>query len=450
MAKPYQEGKGWAVRVRVRGQDIYLSGYGSAAEARNAAEKQRLAIFETGKPAKLGPHQTSVGVAFMDYALEKLPELKGAPQDARRINRYLRACSQPVIRLHALEPVTKAGSLHWRVELVDEATRTIPNSLHAHRRSQDARGQKSAKLLQQLARMAFADVTTYAVQQLMYAMRDEDYEPPTIKLEQAQLSRLFNYARTKWSWTQPGVNPAAGVDIPKIQNARDRVLTQGEWNAIVQALQGYDNPYVLPAFALLLETAMRSSEPLRQARWGDLDWARCVLKLRDSKVGPREVPLSPGAMGILRDLYARDGGPAPTARLLPTSYEALKKAWSTARTIAGVENVKPHDLRHTAATRYALDLNGNLPVLKLITGHRTDSQLMRYINLKADDAVTRMHGQLKHPGAQPARVAETLTAQQSESPTLLVAHGTPVVVERGEAVHPSNNVVVVDFTRKSA
>lgn len=49
MAKPYQEGRGWAARVR--GQDIYLSGYGSAAEARNAAERQRPAILETGKPA---------------------------------------------------------------------------------------------------------------------------------------------------------------------------------------------------------------------------------------------------------------------------------------------------------------------------------------------------------------------------------------------------------------
>ncbi|WP_031409123.1 hypothetical protein [Thiomonas sp. FB-Cd] len=238
MAKPYPEGRGWAVRVRVRGQDIYLSGYSSAADARNAAEQQRLAILETGKPAKLGPHQTSVGVAFMDYALEKLPELKGACQDASRINCYLRACGLPVIRLHKVEPVTQAGALHWQVELVDEEARTIPKSLQPHRCSQDARGQKSTKILQQLARMAFADVTTYAVQQLMYAMRDEHYEPASVNLEQAQLSRLFNYARTKWSWTQPGVNPAAGVDIPKINNARDRVLTQAEWNAIVQALRG--------------------------------------------------------------------------------------------------------------------------------------------------------------------------------------------------------------------
>lgn len=437
MAKPYKEGKGWAVRVRVRGQDIYLSGYASEHAARTAAETQRLAILKTGKPAKLGPQQTSVGVAFMDYALEKLPELKGARQDAGRINCYLRACGLPVIRLHKVEQVANAGAVHWRVELVDEEARTIPKSLQSHRSRQDARGEKSTKLLQKLARMTFADVTTYAVQQLMYAMRDEHYEPPSIRLEQAQLSRLFNYARTKWSWTQPGVNPAAGVDIPKIQNGRDRVLTQTEWNAIVQELKEYDNAYALPTFALLLETAMRSSEPLRHARWGDLDWERCVLKLKDSKVGPREVPLSPGAMGILRDLYAKDGRPAPTALLLPTTYEALKKAWSTARAVVAIDNVRPHDLRHTAATRYALELNGNLPILKLITGHKTDSQLMRYINLKADDAVTRLHGKPMHPGSQPAQAVARLSAQQAAQ----------TGVEPGKAMHLSGNVVSVNFRR---
>ena len=41
MAKPYTEGKGWAVRLRVKGRDIYLSGYASEAAARKAAEAER-------------------------------------------------------------------------------------------------------------------------------------------------------------------------------------------------------------------------------------------------------------------------------------------------------------------------------------------------------------------------------------------------------------------------
>lgn len=54
MAKPYKEGKGWAVRVRTRGQDIYLGGFKSEAAARKAAEEQRVSLEKNGKPARLG------------------------------------------------------------------------------------------------------------------------------------------------------------------------------------------------------------------------------------------------------------------------------------------------------------------------------------------------------------------------------------------------------------
>lgn len=101
MAKPFKEGKGWAARVHCQGQDIYLKGYKTEAAARRTAEAQRVSIQETGKPAGLGPERTSLALAFHRYALERLPLLKDARQDAQRINHYLRAAGLPVI---ALEP----------------------------------------------------------------------------------------------------------------------------------------------------------------------------------------------------------------------------------------------------------------------------------------------------------------------------------------------------------
>ncbi len=78
--------------------------------------------------------------------------------------------------------------------------------------------------------------------------------------------------------------------------------------------------------------------------------------------------------------------------IFPVTYEAVKAAWQRACARAGVKNVRIHDLRHTAATRFTLELNGNLPVLKVITGHKTYSQLNRYINVKADDVSRLLHG----------------------------------------------------------
>ena len=106
---------------------------------------------------------------------------------------------------------------------------------------------------------------------------------------------------------------------------------------------------------LLLETAMRASEQLMHALWHNVDWNRCVLRLTGGKCGGREVPLSRGAVRVLRAL--RDVVPASEPRVLPTTYEALKRAWNVACEAADVSDVQLHDLRHTAATRYAIEFS---------------------------------------------------------------------------------------------
>jgi len=67
MAKPYREGSGWSIRMRVRGHEIYLSGYASETAARKEADKQRHTIENIGKPVGLGPLRTRkriVSIAF--------------------------------------------------------------------------------------------------------------------------------------------------------------------------------------------------------------------------------------------------------------------------------------------------------------------------------------------------------------------------------------------------
>lgn len=105
MAKPYKEGKGWAVRVRCKGQDTYLKGFKTEAAARKAAEEQRVSIAKSGQPARLGPQRTSVALAIQAYAKERLPFLKGARQDAQRLNRY------------TFLPTRTGGGNSWRLTM---------------------------------------------------------------------------------------------------------------------------------------------------------------------------------------------------------------------------------------------------------------------------------------------------------------------------------------------
>lgn len=256
-----------------------------------------------------------------------------------------------------------------------------------------------------------ADVTTHQLQSLVDAMRQDGYEAATISLERAELRSLFNHAQRNWNWSEPGRNPASALTMPKIENSRDRVLSNAEWDRLIAALKDSTNAMIAPVLALLLQTAMRSSEILLTARWQDIDWDRCILKLGDAKAGARNVPLSPAAVTILRQLKEKIGDADQQARIFSITYEALKAAWKRACDRAGIKDANLHDLRHTSATRFALEFNGNLPVLKIITGHKTDIQLQRYVNIKVDDVVRMMHGRSLDEADAPAGLTAARLAE---------------------------------------
>lgn len=457
MAKPYQEGQVWSFRLRCRGQDIYRTGFASEAKAKRALEDIRVTLLRESKASGDGPFRTTLGEAFLRYGLERLPSLKGAPQDKNRINRYLRAVGLPTLTLLEIER-TSAKPPYWEVQLCDESERKIPSSLGVHRLSLAENSTQSDAQRARLAAMKMADVTTYHIQALVDTMRSEGKGDATIALEAAELSRLFNHARAVWRWTSPGCNPVTDVKNKTNDNARTRVLTNEEWAEMSEKLAGYGNKYALPLLALMLETAMRSCEPLTYARWGHVNWGRRVLELPDAKTGKRDVPLNPAAIAILEELASKAGDYQPDEHIFPTTYEAVKKAWSQSREACGLSNIHIHDLRHTSATRYALEYKGNLPFIQVITGHKTVTMVMRYINIKADDVVTVMHGKEVDEDKAPAGYRKNL-GDASLRPSIGI-HRTehvpeplpePVSEDTGQAaVFLPKNVVRFDFGRRQA
>lgn len=273
MAKPYKDGKGWAIRLRYRKQEIYLSGFATEGAANKAAAKKRQALDSVGKPSGFGPWRTSVAQALQNYGRERLPSLKGAPQDAARINRYLRTLGLDLI--HVTEPDNAKGP-KWVVKLVPcPDTRAIPQGLHLHREHQQRRTQESDRHRALLARTMMSDVTPHQVAALFAAMEHEGYGAATISLERSVLRVLFNHARRTWSWPEPVSNPATGLRLPAIGNERERVISNDEWDRLCVALKRCRNRYVAPALALLLATTMRVSEallicPLVRRRHGPL------------------------------------------------------------------------------------------------------------------------------------------------------------------------------------
>ena len=320
MAKAYMEGKGWCIRPRYNGLDEYFSGKPTKKAAEKAARDWMKTIDVAGRPHGDGPARTHLAQAMQDYAMERLPFLKGAVQDAQRINTYLRFAGLQTIEV---TPVAKtlqkrdgeqADTVYFEVSLaVPTEERNIPRSLKAHRQTLLTKTARTDSHRRALATKWVSDITRHDLQGLICAMRRDRIAPATIVLQKALLSVLFNHCRKFWRWGSLE-NPASGLKLPKVNNQRSEVLSVSQQELLDDALSECRNKLAKPTIHLLRESAMRASEPIVNAQWQDVDWERRVLCLPDSKDGGREVPLSQAAISALKSLHAAYGaaGPQPT------------------------------------------------------------------------------------------------------------------------------------------
>ena len=224
-------------------------------------------------------------------------------------------------------------------------------------------------------------------------------KPATIRRRMALLSHLFTVARKEWKMS--GLhNPARDVTLPPVRDARTRRIDDRELAAIIAATGSRE----LPDFVRLLqESAMRRGE-LHSLRWKNVNLRDTTAFLPKTKNGTsRTVPLSPGAVAILKKLPRRIDG-----RVFGMGVNAFTKAFGRAvrRARARYEaecaekRVKPdpgflvdvrlHDERHEATTRLAQTF-GMLD-LRSITGHKDPRMLARYYNPDPKELAKRMRG----------------------------------------------------------
>lgn len=450
MAKPYKEGKGWCIRTQYKGLEYYQSGFATAKAAEKAERTWKGQVDKVGKPHADGPDKTHLAQALQDYALERLPFLKGAEQDARRINTYLRLAGLATI---ALKPVTApaakkdgeaADTVYFDVWL-EAATeeRRIPKGLAGHRKALLTKTARTEHHRRFLATRWMSDITRQDLQALVCAMRRDRIAPATIQQEKALLSVLFNHARKIWRWASL-TNQASGLKLPKVKNERNRVLSKKEQHLLEEALADCRNKFAPACITLLTETAMRASEPIDNAQWQHVDWERRVIRLPDSKDGGREVPLSPEAISALKELQAAHAPtqPVPTDPIICITYESLKAAWRRACERAGIKNLRLHDLRHTAATRLAL-ASGNLFLVKALTGHKTLKMVERYVNVNADDVVDFFHAAESDESDLEPSVKDEKTASSASRQQQAVGQSTGAQKSgQSEAGLPPNEMMV--------
>ena len=199
----------------------------------------------------------------------------------------------------------------------------------------------------------------------------------------AVLSTLMNWAE-EHKYRPQDSNPCRKV-VHYPQNNRERFLQPEELARLGTALdqattQELASPYAIAALRLLIFTGARLSEILT-LRWSFVDFERRALLLPDSKTGQKTIPLNAPAIEVLKALPRLQNNPfVIVGHIHGTRMVNLQKPWRRIRAIAGLDDVRIHDLRHTWAS-VSVATGGSLPIIGRALGHSQPSTTQRYAHL---------------------------------------------------------------------
>ena len=214
----------------------------------------------------------------------------------------------------------------------------------------------------------------------------------SVKHELALLSHLFSVASREWGMESLG-NPVKAIRQPVMARGRERRVSDAEIEAICE----FVNSELAVCIRLALHTAMRRGELLK-LRWADIDFAKAIAVLHDTKNGDRRVvPLSSVAMGLLRSLVRRLDGlvfgltDSQVSHGLQAAVGKARKAYERA---GGTDeqhlvDLHFHDLRHEAVSRF-FERGLNPMEVASISGHKTLAMLKRYTHLRAEDLARKL------------------------------------------------------------
>ena len=197
------------------------------------------------------------------------------------------------------------------------------------------------------------------------------------------LRYMFNLA-IRWRTAGVTVNPTAGHVLNKLTNYRERYLSASETQTLLQAINQSPNRVLKYIIPMLLLTGARKREVL-DARWCDIDAARCFWRIPKTKSGrERHVPLSAAALELLASIrkrancdyiFANDKTQKP--------FVSIFYSWHTARTAAGLSDVRIHDLRHSFAS-FLVNAGCSLYEVQKILGHASVVMTQRYSHLSQE------------------------------------------------------------------
>ena len=241
-------------------------------------------------------------------------------------------------------------------------------------------------LLPALGKKHLDEITKRDVIEFHHGMHAKNYAQGTCNRCLILLRYALNLAVR---WEIPGVKINPTKDVPLFEDRagkKERYLTQDEAKRLYEAVKASENTMLQFIVPMLILTGARKREVL-DARWEDFDLSHRQWRIPTTKSGrPRHVPLSDGVLQLLASLPHDDCPwvfPNPKTR---KPYVSIFISWNSARTKAGLADVRMHDLRHSFAS-FLVNAGRSLYEVQKILGHTQVKTTQRYAHLSQDTLV---------------------------------------------------------------
>lgn len=173
-----------------------------------------------------------------------------------------------------------------------------------------------------------------------------------------QANRIHSHLRKLFNWClERGIidtSPVLGTRAPTREQARDRVLDDGEIKAVLAASAAGSGPYA-QFVPLLLATGQRRGE-VSKMRWSEIDFAAkiWVIPAELSKNGkPHVVPLSNYALRVIGEIPRWAGCDFAFTTTGRSPIRSFSKGLRHIHAQSKTSDWRFHDLRRTAASGMA-------------------------------------------------------------------------------------------------
>lgn len=190
------------------------------------------------------------------------------------------------------------------------------------------------------------------------------------------------------------------------ERPRERILTAAEEARLLEACaapkpyrktkeggqragrksQSEESPrrHLRPILIALIDTGMRWSE-LKGLTWRDVDMKEGLIRIRATHTKTLKKRVVGITDRLAVELKALREHSSSADDLVFGIVGNVRRAYLTARKIAGLEDLRLHDLRHTAATRM-IQRGGAAQLVGRILGHAKVETTYRYTNADAEIA----------------------------------------------------------------